>query len=132
MANEETVKPAIVKHGAVLKKMPMNYRIDYMSFRDGVPTAVIEVKSRKKGIASTTYPLFMLSLSKWHSGIDYFNKSKLNFVLAGKYDDGIFTYKYSPEDKVEIKWFGGRPDREDKDDQEPCVYVPMKLFKRIA
>jgi len=131
LSNEEIVKQAIEKTGVVLHKLPMSYRMDYMAFRDDKPSSVIEVKSRKKGTSSTTFPWFMVSLLKWHAGIDYVHKSGIPFILAGKYDDGIFFYKYSPDDNVDIKWFGGRKDRQDTADQEPCVYIPMTLFKKL-
>ena len=131
LSNENIVKCAIEKRGFVLCKLPISYKIDFMAFKDNKPTSVIEVKCRMAGITSKTYACFMLSLAKWHAGIEYFIKSGLPFILVGKYEDGIFCYNYSPEDVVSIKWFNGRCDREDADDQEPCVYVPMKLFRRL-
>ena len=128
--NEEIVKQAIEKKGVVLHKLPMSYRMDYIVFRSGKAISVVEVKSRTKGTLSTKHPLFMLSLSKWNAGIDYATKG-LAFYLAGKFDDGVFLYKYSPNHDVDIRWYEGRKDRQDPDDQEPCVYVPMKLFRKL-
>lgn len=131
LSNEQEVKQAIEGTFHVkLNKLPISYRMDFMAFRDNKPTSVIEVKCRKKA-SSTTYPCFMLALGKWNSGIDYTIKNNIRFFLVGKYLDGIFYYKYKPTDKVDIKWFNGRSDRDDPDDKEPCVYIPMELFKKL-
>ena len=131
LSNEQEVKQAIEDMFHVeLNKLPISYRMDFMAFRDGKPSSVVEVKCRKTA-SSTTYPWFMVALCKWNAGIDYTIKNNLGFFLVGKYLDGIFYYKYNSTDKVDIKWFNGRKDRNDPDDKEPCVYIPMELFKKL-
>ena len=131
LSNEQQVKNDLEeKFGVELKKLPISYRMDFMAFRDGKPSSVVEVKCRKTA-SSTTYPWFMLALGKWNAGIDYTIKNNLPFYLVGKYSDGIFFYRYNSSDSVDIKWFNGRKDRNDPDDKEPCVYIPMELFKKL-
>ncbi len=131
LSNEQEVKQAIEgRFNVELNKLPISYRMDFMAFTGGKPSSVVEVKCRKKA-SSTTYPCFMLALGKWNAGIDYTMKNNIAFTLVGKYTDGIFYYKYKETDKVDIKWLNGRSDRNDPDDKEPCVYIPMELFKKL-
>jgi hypothetical protein len=51
------------------------------------------------------------------------------FVLIIKWDDGVFFYKAGSS---EVTYgFGGRYDRDDSQDQEPMVFIPVDKFKRI-
>jgi len=131
--NEDVVKRHIEDRlpNIVLHHLTMKYEFDYIAITKGskYPMGVIEIKSR--GFASGAYPRYMLSLAKWNKGIQYSEFNKFKVFYFAKFTDCICYYLYRPTDKIDIEFFQGRKDRSDKNDVEPCVYIPMNLFKRL-
>ena len=105
-------------------RLPDNYEMDYVSLRNLQPTAWVEIKCRTN--PSTLYTDYMLSLGKWESGVGHHSESA-PFVLIVRFTDGTFYYKYDGAFNPRTGW-GGRKDRNDKQDMEQVVYIPMNKF----
>ena len=131
LRNEKSIADHVASaYDMILKKMHMKMAIDYMAF-DSMDTnalAVIEVKRRK--ISSKKYKTVILSLAKFNKGIEFYNSNDLSFIFAVEFNDGIFSYEYSPEDNFMIV-FGGRKDRGDSQDIEPVIHIPIKRMEQL-
>ena len=131
LENEKIVADEIaLAFDMILKKMHYKMAIDYMAFDalDIHALAVIEIKRRQ--VCSTKYQSVILSLAKFNKGIEFYKNNDLSFIFAVKFDDGIFTYEYSPDDFFMIV-FGGRKDRNDPQDIEPVVHIPLHRMIKI-
>lgn len=130
LAHEKYVaKKIATAYDLRLTKMHKKLSIDFMAFdKSGRAVAVIEVKRRHN--RHTKYPTIILSLMKFNRGVEFYNSNKLNFIFVVEFDDGIFTYDYSPEDNFEI-CYGGRTDRNDSQDLEPVIQIPISLMEQL-
>lgn len=128
LANEKEVAGLLsAKNGYVFHKLKIAYHVDWLIMEKGKPKYVAEIKRRLN--PSNKYPTLMLSLQKWMKGKEMAAEMNIPFVLIIKWDDGVFFYKASSS---EVTYgFGGRYDRDDSQDQEPMVFIPVDKFKRI-
>jgi hypothetical protein len=94
--------------------------------QDGITKVVAEIKIRNN--ASTKYPTLMMSSDKWKRGLDWAFIENKPFMLFVKFTDGIFMTKVKNKYDEAI---GGRTDRNDPNDVERCVYIPISSFKKI-
>lgn len=128
LANEKEVANFLSsKTGFVFHKLKIAYHVDWLVMDKGKPKYVAEIKRRFN--PSTEYPTLMLSLQKWMKGKEMAAEMNIEFVLIIKWNDGLFSYK-AEKDGVTYG-FGGRYDRDDPQDQEPMVFIPVSKFKRI-
>jgi len=111
-----------------LHKLPLQYHLDYVAERDKEIRAFLELKCRT--FEMDKYPTFMISLSKmmW---------SKLLFGASGKETFLIvrWTDKIARCDLLHCDYkvaMGGRRDRGDWQDIDPCCYIPLSEFTVIA
>ena len=103
------------------------YPFDYALKRRSI-VAWAEVKCRTN--EHSRYPTYMLSLHKWKDGLHYESTTGLPFLIVVSFTDGVFYHqpsKGSPSFDI-----GGRQDRGDAADMEPCVFIPIQQFKRIS
>lgn len=130
LKNERSVaKKIATTYGLDLKKMHMKYSIDYMAFdKSGEAVAVIEVKRRKNKYKK--YQSVILSLAKYNRGVEYDRANDLQFIFAVEFDDGCYIYEYQPGDLFRIQ-LGGRTDRNDKQDIEPVIHIPINRMNRL-
>jgi len=131
LSNEQEVADVLSDAWKIdLHKLPISYRLDFFVTKEGKGKAVVEVKSRNN--THDKYPTLMLSLSKWNHGIDFALCNKLAFVIAAKYTDGVFYYKYSDKDEFSIEWGGRTVHTRDSADIEPVVHIPINKLKRVV
>lgn len=107
--------------------LPRFYPLDYGFLRDGRLRAWVEIKC--KNCASTKSPFFILSASKWKTGLEYSERFGVPFILIFAFEDGIF-YLVIDDMKPPLKW-NGRKDRGDSQDMEPVVYLKIDQFKPL-
>ena len=93
---------------------------------DNLATAMVEIKTRNN--ASTKYPTYMISASKCTKCNELAESYKVPFVLVVRFTDGVFATTVKGKYLVEM---GGRYDRNDPRDREPCVFIPMNKFHKI-
>ena len=113
------------------QKLPIKHRLDFALLDDkkGV-IAWAEVKRRDND--STTYDTYMLSLDKYMSGMKLFKLTGLPFYMVVKFSDGLYYCEVSLLSYAQLNIsFGGRTDRGDSQDVEPCIYFDSNLFKKV-
>ena len=113
------------------QKLPIKHRLDFALLDDKrVVIAWAEVKRREND--STTYDTYMLSLDKYMSGMKLFKLTGLPFYLVVKFSDGLYYCEVSLLSYAQLTIsFGGRTDRADLQDVEPCIYFDSNLFKKV-
>ena len=113
------------------QKLPIKHRLDFALLDDKrVVIAWAEVKRRDND--STTYDTYMLSLDKYMSGMQLFKLTGLPFFMVVKFSDGLYYCEVSLLSYAQLNIsFGGRTDRADAQDIEPCIYFDSNLFKKV-
>jgi hypothetical protein len=109
-------------------KLPIAYGVDYALTRDNrAVCGFVEVKCRNN--ASGQYPTYLLSLGKLLAARRLAAATRLPFALVVTFSDGAYFWLDGGEEvAVEI---GGRADRGDWQDTEPCAMIPMSRFKPL-
>jgi len=115
--------------GMHLRKMSIKYSLDFIGFRNGKAVAVIEVKKRHNRYSK--YPTVILSLAKWNRGVEFHRVNDLKFIFCVQFDDGYFFYEYQNDDKFNVE-IGGRRDRNDDQDIEPVMHIPIVRMKKLC
>ena len=115
------------KIDCVWEDAPVHDNIDgYLYHPNGDLAAVVEIKIRSN--RSTTYDTYMLSAYKWRNGLYRAKTLGVQFMLVVKFADGVY-YTIMEEDYP--TGLGGRYDRNDRFDEEQCIYIPMEKFKPL-
>lgn len=118
--NEKVAATAIAKaFRSSLIKLPRAYPLDWMLMRSGEPVAMLEIKCRNR-----RYPEMFLSLHKWMFGYQMATTTTVGFVIAYSFPDGI-GWVHSGALGPPVVGFGGRTDRNDDQDMEPTVMIPI-------
>jgi len=104
------------------QKLPMRYKLDYALMRNGKVSAWAEIKCRGQ-----RYATYLISLDKVSAGLRLSEISSLPFLIVVRYDDGTYYCTVTKDLVYDIEW-GGRKDRNDPEDQEPVLMIPMKFF----
>ena len=127
-SNEEYIKDYLEANGEfTYEKSDPFAPIDGLLLREGKPVAAIEIKARTN--ASDKYPTYMISASKANSMLQISWEDNIMPLLVVRFTDGVFAVVIR---KGYEKRLGGRYDRNDSYDVEPCVYIPMTEFKRLC
>ena len=109
-------------------KMPRAYHLDY-ALKDGQDTlrgfAEIKTRTTNKG----KYPTYLISLSKIMNARRLTEYTGLSCILIVKWLDNIGWINLDIEGEL---GFGGRKDRNDWQDQEPVIFLPIDKFKRLT
>ena len=112
-------------------KLKPYYGVDYAVFTEGRMRGVMEIKCR----TYTSQQLdgmggLILSAHKWANAAQWHSVHKMAFVLALDLPDGLFTLTVTPDDAWPVYplILGGRTDRGDEHDIEPCCLIPMSGF----
>jgi hypothetical protein len=105
-------------------RMPDFYPIDRMAVLRNKPVAWAEIKRRHRGLRQ--YADVWLSLHKTIYGRQMTETTGLPFLFLVEFND-CFAY-------AEIKGqyqivYGGRKDRGDWQDMEPCIQIPVDTWK---
>jgi hypothetical protein len=138
-AREAAVVEAFASHYSLETiKLPPRYPLDFAVVRpasdeDGTEmiTAFGEVKVRTHAFGA--YPTAMLSLSKWADGMALVERTGTRFILLIGWSLG-----------EDVRWVdlttltgppriapGGRQDRDDAQDQDAVVHIPLHVFRQI-
>lgn len=107
-------------------KLPIQYKMDFALTRNGIITALVEVKCRKNN--KNAYSTYMISMSKLLSAASY-KAIGINCILLVQWSDQIGWIQMDHKEwsfKV-----GGRKDRNDWQDIEPVGHILIKNFKQI-
>ena len=126
LTNEIAAVAAILEHMKCdrFEKLPRFYRIDFLLMKGAAIKYFVEVKCRKNKQAK--YPDFMLSMAKYFGMINWQLMSGIPALLVVKWSDGIGTMTL-PAGGIKFGW-GGRSDRNDDQDMEPVVLIPIDRF----
>jgi len=109
-------------------KLPIHYKLDFALMRDGVIRAFLETKIRK--YVMDYFDTYMISMAKVLAAREYSAFAGIPSLLAVRWNDGDgFIGLHSMKD-FEIG-FGGRRDRNDPQDMEPVVFIPIENFGRL-
>lgn len=112
-------------------EMPYSYILDFIAMRGGKALAFIEVKCRKRayeGAHSVGVALRkLLAADAYERATGLPSFFAVRFMLCG-------TVAYTKLEKRESIGIGigGRTDRNDKDDVEPMIYIPISDFLCVA
>lgn len=123
-----TMRTACEAWGASAKKLASRYQIDWaVMATDGTMRAWAECKRRYHRFGQ--YDSLMVSLGKYREGRQLSLDTGMPFLLIIEWDDGIRWMRASSD--MPPIGIGGREDRSDPDDIEPCVFVPIESFKPL-
>lgn len=132
--HENAARPLIEKSfNCEIKKVPKSYMFDWMLYRDKKAFACAEYKRRWVGF--NDYPFIILSAAKFWKGISFGQMLERGFYFFVEFDDGLYgaPFRLKPESistYFNIGW-GGRTDRDDAEDSEPVVHVPISKFYKL-
>ena len=111
-----------------MKPTPRMYQVEFVATRDGKPVAWVEFKERNYSMERIkSMGGYMLSLHKLMAAKNLHEITGLPFLLYIKATDGLY-YKLFKSFKAENICFGGRTDRGDPQDMEPCVLIDTDEF----
>ncbi len=118
------------------RKLKMSLEIDYALLREEKICAVVEIKDRSLNYSSQYMRDnggYLLSAQKYQTGMQWVERHGCPFILVVRLSDGIFWRKWDevPTHTIPIK-FKGRRDRNDKDDEEPCIFISMSEFRELV
>ena len=126
--NEENAKSIIeTSYNCVLRKLPISYNADWVATRNGEVVAVIEYK--KRTFNKDKYPTTFIFVDKWMNSLRLAETMAVPFILIIEWTDGIYWHHAGTCD-VEFK-ISGRTDRNDPQDMQPSVHIPVTAFKSI-
>lgn len=107
-----------------LKKLPIKYMLDYAVWKNRQISAWVELKCRT--ITFEQYDEYMISLSKVMAAKDLSRNTGLKSFLVVQWSNKTaFLQLDNAPYKLRM---GGRKDRNDPDDIEPCCYFKLKDF----
>ena len=131
--NEEEIIKTILsvnRDGLSYRKMPMNYRMDYaITEGDGsFPKVIAFVEVKDKRSHKNHYKNIIAGTSKWQSMVVTHLATGIPCWYAVRIPcGGIGIIKASAGRGYTIK-YGGRKDRNDPEDQHPCIILPIEDF----
>jgi hypothetical protein len=114
--------------GFDLEKLPRLHTFDRALKRDGVLRGYVEIKNRKK-----SYPTYLISLRKWRDMLMVSETAKVPAALVvcwpveGEMKTKVIRISNAKVGIVE----GGRRDRDDPNDIEDMVEIPMSQFDDV-
>lgn len=109
------------------KKLPESYTVDYALIDGGgVVKLLVEVKRRK--VRWNTYPTLLLSMRKVDVARGMSDRSGLPALLAVQWDDRLGLVRLREDEPPGRITYGGRQDRRDWQDLEPCYQIPLDAF----
>lgn len=117
-----------VRWHCVMRKLPRSYRLDWAASDDGKIRAWLEFKRRYRTFDQ--YPDTFLALGKVMAAREFVAATSMKCLFVVQFDDAL-AYADMVINGREIV-FGGRTDRDDWEDIEPVVLVPMADFTKIV
>lgn len=124
---QQTINAFCSKYNYSYKKLPIRYKLDFATFRPSKELAgFVEVKCRK--FSWSQFPTLILALDKitaMQQALDLGIKS----ILLLRNQDGIFFWKYDPQNIHSIKWGGRSISPRDNQDEEPVAHIHKDAFR---
>lgn len=128
-AERECIEEVQMAWNCVLLKLPKSYRADYLAMRDGRIVGWVEVKCRSHEWDDyEAWGGYMISLGKAMAVCQLAERTNMPACLIVSACKDI---RWSPLSTGHPLVRGGRKDRKDDADIEPCLMIPTKLFKGI-
>ena len=118
---EQALADAFARHGYDFYKLPIQYRLDFVVFKDNKAKAFIEVKHRN--VRLLQYDTAMVSLSKVIQARLLTQHTGLPAYLLNVYKDNIARIDFANDYEIGK---GGRSDRGDSQDADICAYFPIQ------
>jgi len=118
---EQALADAFAAHGYDFYKLPIQYRLDFVVFKDNEAKAFIEVKHRN--VRLLQYDTAMISLSKVIQARLLTQHTGLPAYLLNVYKDNIARFDFAGDYEIGK---GGRSDRGDPQDADICAYFPIQ------
>lgn len=114
--------------GCSYSKLPISYGLDYALHRDGRVFSMIEIKCRNN--TSQRYETIMVSVLKRIKALELRKSAHVTTNLVVAYTDGIYLIDFA--EKPDYVAIGGRKDRSDSADIEPCIHYSVSRMARVA
>ena len=109
-------------------KLGMKYKIDYAMTRMGCIDGWVELK--KRSFDSNKYDEYMLSLDKYITAKNLTRDTGKPCSLVVEFNNEILITDLGA---IEFRLgMGGRKDRGDPEDYEPCCWIPLSQFKSLG
>lgn len=105
-------------------KLPVQYRVDFAMLVNRKIKAWLEVKCR-----NSYYDEMILSAAKFVTGQQLATSTNRPFVVAFGIGHDIY-WRDCTHDQPELE-LGGRADRQDWQDMEPVVMLPLNKFHKL-
>lgn len=126
---EDSVAESIAKSWDIkLVKLKKLYPFDRAFIFEEEITGLLEIKCRN--YASTDFPTYLFSAEKVRWAHQFMKSFDVSCYLAVKWTDRIGWHKIRPTGYA--LRLGGRKDRADDQDIEPCVFIPMSQFDKLT
>ena len=114
-------------------KTPVRYHVDFVISRGKVVLSYCEVKVRNYSMKDiNNMGGYLISAGKWSSAKSLSESSGLPFTLVIKALDGIWYNLVKENFKPDGIIIGGRDDRHDWQDTEPCILINCDRFTKVA
>jgi hypothetical protein len=127
-ANEDIVANRFAKaYGYKSNKTPRFYKVDRVMTKNGNVKCFVEIKCRTN--VFDKYPTVILSSDKWNFLYQLDVSLNTPAIMVFSFTDGKIGYirPRNNADKIKVS-IGGRIDRNDQDDIEPVVHIPIGLL----
>jgi hypothetical protein len=133
-----TITSLIGQRPLTAVKLPRRYAIDWALCTSSAHGALVHawVECKRRYCKRSEFPTLMISLKKWQEGVELHKAGGKPFLIVVEWDDGIFFLRHdevaSPSGFANGVYvgIGGRMDRDDEEDVEPCIWIPTALFHR--
>jgi hypothetical protein len=115
-----------------LRKAPALFAIDFVAVRNGKPVAWVEIKCRNYSMARIgQMGGYLISIKKLIAAKQLFEITGLKLALIVAATDGVYCHLIS-DFTVKNLTIGGRTDRGDTEDVEPCALLDVSKFRRLG
>jgi hypothetical protein len=127
--NERKVAEHVArKWSCDFEKMPVAYPVDYGFVRDDKLLFIAEIKCRT--IPRKKYPTYMISAKKVADARSIASTLSVPALLVVRWSCGSIRWINMNTDPVSVRW-GGRADRDDSNDKEPCIFWHVNSFIKV-
>jgi hypothetical protein len=119
------------KWNCTLNKLPYKYSLDWFALREREPMAFVEFKHREN-LSLTAWPRYMMSLDKWIKARQLTKELQIPFIMVITFTEGTYYGVFAHNGVHDLRFmFGGRVDRNDNQDLEPMVLLPLDKFIKL-
>ena len=130
LSNEDRVAQTIARwSGVEIIKLGPKYSFDRALIQKGEITGFMEIKCRTN--PSTQYPDYLISAHKMFHALLWKDLLGMNVFLAVQWTDRLGYHEIDPKNDYPCR-LAGRTDRDDTQDLEPCLFIPIAWFKTVT